>query len=380
MNVLKIRYNNNKGRTHYKLLTNKTATMTNYNKKALIQERLTLVLEYERIKNKQSKYFKRVKDLEEYSNHQRKVIREWYLKFIQSGRNPESILPQRRGPRKNPYGKPPKELERIVIKIFRRLNRNPLEIHFLLKRHKIINQRNGKIPSRAGIVNILKRYPTFKIKSKEITRYEKERAGELGHLDTKKIKNIKGQNPKRKKYLAALLDDATRITYCEKLSNKKAKTLSLFLRRATEWFRKRHGIIFKRILTDNGKEFTTHWKAGRKYHSFEREMRRLGIEHLYTRPYRPQTNGKVEAFWKIIKREFLTKYFFKDWREFNLKLHQYMYYYDQERRHGGLNYLTPYQKLLKSEIETKVESSTDGRTVEKKLTSNSNHFVTKLVR
>lgn len=219
-----------------------------------------------------------------------------------------------------------------------------------MKKHKIINQRNGKIPSRAGIVNILKRYPTFKVNQEEIIRYEKERAGELGHIDIKKIKNIKGQNPKKKKYLAVLLDDTTRIAYCEIIPDKKAKILALFLRRATEWFRKRHDIRFKRILTDNGKEFITHWKKGRKYHSFEREIKRLAIKHLYTRPYRHQTNGKVEAFWKIIKREFLTKYFFKDWREFNLKLHQYMYYYNNERRHGGINYLTPMQKFLKLKL------------------------------
>ncbi len=89
-----------------------------------------------------SKHFKRIKDLEEYSGHRRKVIREWYQKFIQSSKNPESLLPSKRGP-KNPYGKPSKELKRIVIKIFRKLNFNPQEIHFLLKKHKIINQRNG---------------------------------------------------------------------------------------------------------------------------------------------------------------------------------------------------------------------------------------------
>lgn len=70
--------------------------MTNYDKRVLIQKRLILILEYERVKSKKSKHFKRVKDLEDYSGHQRKVIREWYQKFIQSGRNPESLLPQKR--------------------------------------------------------------------------------------------------------------------------------------------------------------------------------------------------------------------------------------------------------------------------------------------
>jgi len=116
-------------------------------------------------------------------------------------------------------------------------------------------------------------------------------------------------------------------------------------------------------------------------------MKRLGILHLYTRPFRPQIIGIVEAFWKIIKRDFLTKYFFKDWREFNLKLNQYMYYYNNERRHGGINYLTPNQKLLKLTIEDSLkenskcrESSTDlDRPVNGKLTINSNLFFTELV-
>jgi len=104
---------------------------------------------------------------------------------------------QKRAP-KSPYGKPPKELERIVIKIFRKLSLNPLEIHFLLKKHRIRNPNNNKIPSRSGIVNILKRYPTFKIKSKEIVRYEKERAGELGHLDIKRLKTLKVKIPRKR--------------------------------------------------------------------------------------------------------------------------------------------------------------------------------------
>ena len=366
--------------------------MTKYNKKSLVRERLTLVLEYERIKNKDpERHFKKVKDLEEYSKHPRKVIWQWYQKFIQSGRDPESLLPKKRSPR-NPYGKPPKQLERTIVKIFRRLALNPQNIHFLLEEHQIINPATGKVPSRAGIVNILKRYPTFKIKSEEIVRYEKERAGELGHIDLKKLKNVKGQNQKKKKDLAGLEDDATRITYVEKLSDKKAKTLALFVRRATKWFKERHGIVFKKILSDNGKEFTTHWKSGRENHSFEKELRRLGIVHKYTRPYRPQTNGKIEAFWKIIKREFLTKYIFRDWREFNLKLHQYMYQYNSERRHGGIEYLTPVQKLslidssstipkdqIKREIKLSGKSGRTGKHINhfKELPV---HFVTEVVR
>ena len=69
-----------------------------------------------------------------------------------------------------------------------------------------------------------------------IVRYEKECAGELGHIDVHKARNVKGCDPKKKKYLATLVDDATRIAFSRLLPDKKAKTLALFLRGAAEWF------------------------------------------------------------------------------------------------------------------------------------------------
>jgi len=144
------------------------------------------------------------------------------------------------------------------------------------------------------------------------------------------------------------------------------------------------------LSAKNLESLLCYWKSGKQKHSFEKELRSLGIIHQYTRPYRPQTNGKTEAFWKTIKREFLTRYFFKDWREFNLKLHQYMYRYNNERRYGGINYLTPVQKLLKLELEISLEENSKGRSNEvqrltdcrtvKQMNINSNHFVTELVR
>ena len=63
-------------------------------------------------------------------------------------------------------------------------------------------------------------------------------AGELVHIDVHKLKNIKGENPKNKKYLASIMDDATRLDYTETLPNKKASTLSCFLKRGYKWFQR----------------------------------------------------------------------------------------------------------------------------------------------
>jgi transposase InsO family protein len=65
------------------------------------------------------------------------------------------------------------------------------------------------------------------------------------------------------------------------------------------------------------------------------------------RPYRPQTNGKIEAFWKIVKQEFFYPNMFKDRQDLILNLGNFLFEFNHLRIHGGLNYLTPFEKLQK---------------------------------
>lgn len=190
-------------------------------------------------------------------------------------------------------------------------------------------------------------------REQEIQRYEKDMAGELVHIDVHKCKNIKWENPKKKKYAAALVDDATRLKYVEILPNKRAKTLSAFMKRAYKWFLSR-GIRIKKLLSDNGLEFTTHHKIARPEHSFEKMMIKLKIEHKYTRVRRPQTNGKVERFWRIFNEEFFFKYTFSSWKECNMKMKDWMVYYNTRRKHWGIKYMTPLEKYEKLLVENKV--------------------------
>ena len=186
-----------------------------------------------------------------------------------------------------------------------------------------------------------------------ILRYEKDFAWELGHIDVHKARNIKGADPKKKKYLATLVDDASRLVFSKLLPDKKAKTLACFLREAVEWFR-RKGIVFRAILTDNGKEFTTHSEVLRPLHSFEKMMVKLNIKHKYTRVRRPQTNGKVERWWRIFEEQFFQIHTFTSWKDFNIRFHQWLYYYNFERKHGGIQYLTPWEKYEKSLVKTQM--------------------------
>jgi len=73
----------------------------------------------------------------------------------------------------------------------------------------------------------------------------------------------------------------------------------------------------------------------------------LGIEHKYTRLQRPQTNGKIEAFFKIAQREFFIPNRFESIEDLKLNLGNYLFEYNHLRRHGGLNYITPFDKLQK---------------------------------
>ena len=88
---------------------------------------------------------------------------------------------------------------------------------------------------------------------------------ELVHIDLHKGKILSEKIQKKKKYIAWIIDDATRLQYWEILSDKKAKTLAGFIKRAYAWFKN----IELQLMSDNWLEFTTHHKLSRLKHSFE---------------------------------------------------------------------------------------------------------------
>ena len=128
-----------------------------------------------------------------------------------------------------------------------------------------------------------------------VVRYEKRRPGELLHLDTKKLGKIKGIGHRitgnRRgsghglgwEFLHVCIDDATRIAYAEVLPDEKGITATGFVERAIAWFRA-HDVHVEGVMTDNG--------ACYRSHRFRSTLAAHGIRHLYTQPYRPQTNGK----------------------------------------------------------------------------------------
>jgi transposase InsO family protein len=188
-------------------------------------------------------------------------------------------------------------------------------------------------------------------------RYERSRPGELVHIDVKQVGRIDGgagkritggvkRNPDRRRldsrgrerktigweYVHVAIDDHSRLAYAEVLPDQKATTAINFLRRAVAFYR-RYGIEVERVLTDNGSAYvsTLHALA----------CRRLGIRHLRTRPYRPQTNGKAERFIRTLLTGWAYGAVYGSSHERTAALDGWLWHYNHHRRHTALGHRAP---------------------------------------
>ena len=203
----------------------------------------------------------------------------------------------------------------------------------------------GKGLSPSSVYTILREKGLSKLqpKMKQARRtYVKERAGQLGHVDCHFLgdKTIAGETKKR--YLVALIDDATRLVYAEVVDDIKSLTVMFAMLRIIHVFIEQYDIKFEAIMTDNGSEFGKKNGTNKDNHPFERMLLELGIKHYYTPPYKPQVNGKIERFWKTIYEDMIDADY-NSIEEFKDQLIQYCCYYNHERPHQGLNHKTPFQ-------------------------------------
>ena len=132
------------------------------------------------------------------------------------------------------------------------------------------------------------------------------------------------------------IDDCTRLAYVEVLTDEKADHRDRFLRRAVAFFR-RYGITVERLLTDNGNPYrsTMHAIA----------CRAMGIRHLRTRPYRPQTNGKAERFIRTLLSGWAYGALYRNSTERTAALDGWLDYYNHHRRHSALGHKPPIARL-----------------------------------
>jgi len=193
-------------------------------------------------------------------------------------------------------------------------------------------------------------------------RYERACPGELIHIDVKKLGRIQGGAGKRVRdglrrpnytpvlrdaagvprrtvgweYVHVAIDDATRLAYVEVLTDEKAITAIGFLRRAVAHYAS-YGVQVERLITDNGGAYrsTIHAIA----------CRTLGIRHLRTRPYRPQTNGKAERFIRTMLSGWAYGAIYRNSDERNAALAGWLDFYNRRRPHGALSHKPPLARL-----------------------------------
>jgi len=302
---------------------------------------LLVVKEYELIKQKRSDNFKTVEQLCQVFKVHRKDIRKYYERWVKSGKAKESLLPQKRGPRPGQLKILSKEEERAIIKIRRRLQASEFEIFHMIE---------GKLkvhPSVSTIYRTLKRYPLNEKRKKAVKRYVKMYPGELLHADTYQIAKTLTTDRKRY-YLLGVIDDCTRLCRVELMEKQTAADVTKAYFKCHKWMQA-HGVEPEAVMTDNGVEFTAYTsQKAKETHFFETMLSIINVKHLYTRPYQPQVNGKIERFWRIFYNECVlcqTKTLTKE--ELLEELEGFMWRYNYERRHSALNYETPLDKLKK---------------------------------
>lgn len=308
-------------------------------KQAITDKWLLVLNEYELIKQKKNKNFKSINQLCDVFKVHRKDIRKYYERWVKAGRNSEALLPRKRGPEPGKYKILTKDEERTIIKIRRRFQSNEFEIYHLIKGHFNIH------PSVSTIYRTFKRYPLNDKRKKYIKRYEKRYPGELLHADTYGLPKTLVVE-RKKYYLFGILDDCTRLCYIEFIDRQTAANVSQAFSRAYKWFNL-HGFNLEEVMTDNGSEFTSYTSQKTKdTHFFETMLKVFNVRHCCTRPYRPQTNGKIERFWKILNEEcILCQRTTLSHKDLLAELDGFMYRYNYQRRHGALNYQTPLDKL-----------------------------------
>src|ERR1019366_4698980 len=132
------------------------------------------------------------------------------------------------------------------------------------------------------------------------------------------------------------IDDATRLAYVEVLDDEKAVTAIAFLRRAIAHYA-RLQITVEQLITDNGSAYRS------AIHAIA--CHALGVRHLRTRPYRPQTNGKAERFIRTLLAGWAYGAIYRDSTERNATLHGWLDFYNHRRPHGALNHKPPIARL-----------------------------------
>jgi transposase InsO family protein len=197
-----------------------------------------------------------------------------------------------------------------------------------------------------------------------IRRYEHDHPGALIHVDVKKLGNIpdgggwrfvgRAQGGKNRRttdgvtrsrshdpnlghaFIHTVIDDHSRVAYAEIHDNERADTAVDVLRRAVGWFGTR-GVSVERVLSDNGGCYRSH--------AWRNTCAELQIQPKRTRPYRPQTNGKIERFHRTMANEWAFARHYPNERTRRSALPAWLHTYNYHRQHSAIGKVPPITRL-----------------------------------
>lgn len=195
-------------------------------------------------------------------------------------------------------------------------------------------------------------------------RYERRTPGELVHIDIKKLGRIvvpghavTGNRRQRAastrvgsptgrpvgvagwEFVHVAVDDHSRLAYAEVLPDETAASAVGFLGRALVFYA-RHGVRVQRVMTDNGSAY--------RAHKHRLACQQLGLKHLFTKPYRPRTNGKAERFIQTLTRRWARGRLYANSAERTAALDAWLNHYNFTRPHGSLGHKPPGSRLTKA--------------------------------
>jgi len=274
----------------------------------------------------------------------RATAHKWLRRFREEG--PAGLEDRSSAPHRSPHALPAREVRRIVA-ARRRLRRGPHQLAPVLGH------------PRSTIYAVLRRQGlsrlTFMDRPTAIPiRYERERPGELVHIDVKKLgrvpaggghrmhgrANVPGSKAHRGDgydYLHVAIDDRSRWAYVEVHTDERGPTCARFLRRTAERLAS-VGVKIEAVMTDRALNYTLS-------REFLATLRAIEADHIVTRPYRPQTNGKVERFNRTMLEEWA---YAKLYRSNDARLNalpRWIDTYNRRRPHTALGGLPPVSRL-----------------------------------
>jgi transposase InsO family protein len=208
--------------------------------------------------------------------------------------------------------------------------------------------------SPATVSRILRRLGLSRLSALEpaepVRRYERERPGELIHIDIKKLGKFNrighritgdrtGQSNARGigwEFVHVCIDDASRIAFSQVMKDEKKASAVAFLKAAVAYYASL-GVTIERVMTDNG--------ACYRSKAFARACKKLGLKHIRTKPYTPKTNGKAERFIQTSIREWAYARAYNTSDERAAELPKWLHRYNWHRPHGGIKSQTPISRL-----------------------------------